>query len=69
VTDLGTYGFDERTGEMTLLTLHPGVTVERVRENTGWDPKISDDLGDTRPPTDEELRIVRELDPAGVLTS
>jgi glutaconate CoA-transferase subunit B len=69
VTDLGTYGFDEATGEMTLLTLHPGVTLDQVRENMGWDPKIADDLGETPPPTEEELRLIREeLDPAGTYT-
>src|SRR4029077_14999242 len=36
VTDLGTYGFDEATGEMTLLTMHPGVTMEDVRSSMGW---------------------------------
>ncbi len=66
VTDLGTYGFDEATGEMTLLTLHPGVTLEQVRENMGWDPKVTADLGVNPEPTDEELRIIRELDPQGV---
>jgi glutaconate CoA-transferase subunit B len=70
VTDLGTYGFDERTGEMTLRTLHPGVTLDQVRENMGWDPMVTDDLGETAPPTEEELRLIREeLDPAGVHTS
>jgi len=70
VTDLGTYGFDEETGEMTLLTLHPGVTLDQVRENMGWDPKMAADLGETPPPTDEELRLIREeLDPQGVSTS
>lgn len=70
VTDLGTYGFDEETGEMTLLTLHPGVTLEDVRSNTGWEPEISDELGETPAPTEEELRLIRtELDPEGVYTS
>jgi len=70
VTDLGTYGFDEGTGEMTLLTLHPGVTIDQVRENTGWDPRLADDLGETSVPTDKELRIIRtELDPDGVSTA
>jgi glutaconate CoA-transferase subunit B len=70
VTDLGTYGFDEETGEMTLLTLHPGVSLEDVRANTGWDPKISKELGETALPTEEELRLIRtELDPGGVHTS
>ena len=52
VTDLGTYTFDEATGEMTLATLHPGVTLEQVRESMGWEPKVADDLGETAPPTD-----------------
>lgn len=70
VTDLGTYGFDELTGEMTLLTLHPGVTMDDVRSNTAWDPKVSPDLGETPRPTQEELRIIREeLDPQGTQTS
>jgi len=70
VTDLGTYGFDDASGEMTLLTLHPGVTLEQVRENMGWGPKLSAELGETRPPTDDELRLIREeLDPQGVYTS
>jgi glutaconate CoA-transferase subunit B len=70
VTDLGTYGFDEATGEMTLLTLHPGVTLDQVRESTGWEMRVSDDLGETPPPTEDELRLIRtELDPQGVYTS
>jgi glutaconate CoA-transferase subunit B len=69
VTDLGTYTFDGQTGEMTLRTLHPGVTLDQVRENTGWDPRVADDLGETPPPTEEELRLIRqELDPEGVHT-
>ena len=69
VTDLATYAFDETTGEMTLLTLHPGVTLDDVRANTGWDPNISPHLGTTEPPSAVELRLIREeLDPAGVYT-
>lgn len=69
VTDLATYGFEEASGEMTLHTLHPGVTLDDVRANMGWDPRIADDLGETPAPTDEELRLIREeLDPGGVYT-
>jgi len=69
VTDLGTYGFDAATGEMTLLTMHPGVTIDDVRANTGWDPKLATDLGETPVPSAEELRLIREeLDPGGVYT-
>jgi len=67
VTDLGTYGFDEATGEMTLLTLHPGVSLDDVRASMGWEPRVAVDLGETPPPTAEELRLIREeLDPLGV---
>jgi len=69
VTDLGTYGFDETTGEMTLRTTHPGVTLEDVRANMGWEPRVADDLGETPAPTAEELRLIREeLDPQGIYT-
>ncbi len=69
VTDLGTYTFDEVTGEMTLATLHPGVTLEQVGESMDWQPKVAAELGETAPPTAEELRLIREeLDPGGVYT-
>jgi glutaconate CoA-transferase, subunit B len=69
VTDLATYAFDEATGEMTLTTLHPGVGLDEVRANMGWEPTMAADVGETPAPTDEELRILRdELDPQGVFT-
>jgi glutaconate CoA-transferase subunit B len=67
VTDLATYAFDDRSGEMTVLTLHPGVELDEVRTNMGWDPRLADDVGRTPPPTGEELRILRdELDPQAI---
>ncbi|HVF07082.1 MAG TPA: CoA-transferase [Actinomycetota bacterium] len=70
VTDLATYSFDDGSGEMTLRTTHPGITVDEVLANMGWQPMIADDLGETPPPSEEELRLIREeLDPGGVYTS
>ncbi len=67
ITDLGEYRFDEATGEMTLASLHPGVTLDQIRESTGWDIKVSSEVAETPAPTDEELRLIREeLDPNGV---
>jgi glutaconate CoA-transferase subunit B len=69
VTDLGTYGFDDATGEMTLLTMHPGVTLADVRASMGWEVRVADDVGETQPPSGDELRLIREeLDPGGVYT-
>jgi glutaconate CoA-transferase subunit B len=68
VTDLGVYHFDER-GEMRLDSLHPGATLDAVRETIGWEVAVSTDLEATPPPSAEELRLIREeLDPGGVYT-
>jgi glutaconate CoA-transferase subunit B len=66
VTDLGIMEPDEN-GELTLVALHPGATIEQVKENTGWDIKIATQLQQTEAPTQAELRILREeLDPEGI---
>jgi glutaconate CoA-transferase, subunit B len=64
VTDLGVMGFDEKTKAMRIDRLHPGVAVEKVQSETGFELIIPDEIGTTDPPTDEELRILRdEVDP------
>lgn len=66
VTDLGILEPDEN-GELVLAALHPGATVEKARENTGWDLRVAPTLRTTEPPTDLELRFLREeLDPQGI---
>jgi len=63
VTDLGVLEPDD-DGELTLVSLHPGKSVDQVVENTGWDIKISGNLNVTEAPTDSEITILREdLDP------
>jgi glutaconate CoA-transferase, subunit B len=59
VTDLGVLEPDE-TGELVLTALHPGATLEKVRENTGWALRAAPNLRNTEPPTQDELRILRE---------
>jgi glutaconate CoA-transferase subunit B len=63
ITNLCTMKFDENTGEMTLVSLHPGVTVEKVQENTPWKLKVSETLEQTPPPTEKEITVLRSLDP------
>ncbi len=63
VTDLGILSPDEN-GELVLTALHPGVTQEQVQANTGWTLKVAPALTRTEPPSEDELRILREeLDP------
>jgi glutaconate CoA-transferase, subunit B len=64
ITDFGVYNFSPRTHEMVLIEIHPEVTLQQVRDNIGWEVKVSSRLRSTAPPTAEELRIIRdELDP------
>jgi acyl CoA:acetate/3-ketoacid CoA transferase beta subunit len=64
ITDLGCYTFED--GEMVLKSVHAGVgvTLEQVRAEVDWDLKVSAGLEETAPPTEEELRVLRErVDP------
>ena len=63
VTDLAILDFDDETREMKISALHPGVTAEQVRDNTGFDIRIDDDVETTDPPSKVELDVLRHLDP------
>lgn len=69
VTDLGIFGFEEHSKRMQLLTLHPGVTADHVQANTGFELLVAPDLEVTEPPTEEELRVLRHLDPDRLYTA
>ncbi|MER6420331.1 CoA-transferase [Streptomyces sp. NPDC001137] len=65
VSDLGVFDFATPDHSMRLASLHPGVTVEQVREATGFDLTVPEEVATTREPTTEELRLIREvIDPA-----
>ncbi|MFM9370432.1 CoA-transferase subunit beta [Streptomyces sp. Da 82-17] len=67
VTDLGVFDFETPERTMRLRSLHPGVTVEQVREATGFDLVVPDEVPYTRAPEAEELRLIREvIDPKGL---
>ena len=68
VTDLGILEPDPQ-GELVLTQLHPGADAEQARQNTGWDLRLSPDLRPTEPPTEPELRLLRELDPERIYLS
>jgi len=63
ITTLGIFSFDPQTCEMVLTSVHPGVTVEMVKEQTGWPVRISAGLSRTPPPTFQELSALRRFDP------
>jgi glutaconate CoA-transferase, subunit B len=59
VTPLCIMDFTEDTKRMRLKSLHPGVTVEQVRDNTGFDVVVPEHVPTTPLPTAEQLEIIR----------
>ena len=62
VTDLGV--LEPRNGELTLVRVHPGVTVDDARAATGWELAVAPDLDESAPPTGGELAALRALEAA-----
>jgi glutaconate CoA-transferase subunit B len=61
VTDLCTMRPEHGTNEMVVDNLHPGVARPDVVDATGWPVRFADDVGETPPPTDDELKVLRDL--------
>ena len=61
VTDLCAMRPDPETCEFEVASLHPGVTPERVREQTGWPIRFRERVDETEPPREYELETLRDL--------
>jgi glutaconate CoA-transferase subunit B len=67
LTTMGVLRFDE-AGDAYLASVHPGVRVEDVVANTGWELRVAEDLSETPAPSREELGVIRKFDPKGFWT-
>jgi len=66
VTDLAVLDWETPDRSMRLRSVHPGVTVEQVREATGFELVVPEGVPESRSPTPEELRLIRDvIDPEG----
>jgi glutaconate CoA-transferase subunit B len=64
ISDLAVLDFEPDSRRMRVRSLHPGKTLEQVQAATGFELRVSADLGATPPPTEAELRILRtQVDP------
>jgi glutaconate CoA-transferase subunit B len=63
VTTLGVFGFDPDDKRMRLEALHPGVSTDAVAEQTGFEVLMPERVETTEPPTADELRVLRAIDP------
>lgn len=66
ITNKCIFRFDEVTKEAYLASVHPGVSVEDVKNEVSWDLKVQDDIQETELPTVEQIEIIRSLDPQGI---
>jgi glutaconate CoA-transferase subunit B len=68
ITTLGVFDFEPTSKAMRIRSLHDGVSLEEVRDNTGFDLVVPRTLARTTPPDSEEMFVLRRLvDTSGVL--
>ena len=61
ITDLCVFEPDSETKEMTVVSIHPGISREKIIENCGWPPKFAANVSETPPPTARELEVLRDM--------
>ena len=67
ITTKGLLYFDEDTKEAYLQAYYPGESVEEIKQETGWDLKVADDVYEMEEPSEHELKLLREeIDPEGL---
>ena len=69
ITTMGILRFGVESGEAYLDTIHSGVSVEDVKSRTGWPLIVTPALKTTPEPTEDELRIIHDIDPKRFWTS
>jgi len=67
ITPLGLYDFEPESKQMRLIAVHPGVTVEAALTASEFELLVAEQVATTAAPTAEQLAIMHELDPAGLI--
>ena len=68
-TNLAVMDFGGKNHQMRLLSLHPGVSVEQVIENTSFEIEIPDNVPETPTPTEAQMMLIKEIDPHNLRAS
>ena len=68
ITNMAVMDFEESSKRMRIISINPGYSVKDVQDNCGFELLQADKIIETPPPTDEELRILREeVDPGRIV--
>lgn len=65
VSNLGVFDFETPDNAMRIRSVHPGVTVEEIQDNTSFDLVAGEVVPESRVPTTEEDALLRQIDPKG----
>ncbi|NVM34913.1 MAG: hypothetical protein HWN81_04910 [Candidatus Lokiarchaeota archaeon] len=64
ITNLGYLDFEEKSKRMRVSTIHPGISINTIKDSTGFELVIPENLKETIPPTEKEIKLLREkVDP------
>jgi glutaconate CoA-transferase subunit B len=67
ITDKALFDFQTPTGEMRIVSLHPGVSMQDVQAEVGWPLQVAESMVETPVPQADELELIRtQLDPEGL---
>ncbi len=61
ITDLCLMRPDPTTKELVVVSVHEGISREEITDKTGWSVRFSDSVGQTLPPSENELKVLRDL--------
>jgi len=67
ITQKGIFEFDSKTKEIYLAEIHSRNTVEDIKKDVPWELKISENLSETKPPSEEEIGFIRKFAPAAAM--
>jgi len=67
ITQLGVYDFDEETKRLRLLSIHPGVSIEDIKNNSSMEIIIPSNVEVSKEPDEKSLKVLREIDPDGFI--
>jgi hypothetical protein len=67
ITQKGIFEFHPVTKEIYLAEIHPRMTVRNIQKDIPWDLKISENLLETKKPSDEEIDFIRKFAPAAAM--
>jgi len=66
ITDMAIMDFEPESKRMRVISINPGCSFDDVQDNCGFELLIADEVQETIPPAEEELRLLREeIDPYG----